>query len=144
MNTNLRKNLKNQFLQTTPLRVKLGIDPTGSELHLGHAVPLRKLKQFQDLGHEVLFLIGTFTGRIGDPTGKSETRKMLSEEQVKENIKTYLDQVKLILDLDKIKVVYNADWLEKLSLSDALNLLSQFTVSQMISREDFSKRLDRK
>ena len=132
-----KKKLEKSISTNTPLRVKLGIDPTGSELHLGHAVPLRKLKQFQDLDHEVLFLIGTFTGRIGDPTGKSETRKMLSEEQVKENIKTYLDQVKLILDLDKIKVVYNADWLEKLSLSDALNLLSQFTVSQMISREDF-------
>ena len=136
-----KKKLEKSISTNTPLRIKLGIDPTGSELHLGHAVPLRKLKQFQDLGHEVLFLIGTFTGRIGDPTGKSETRKMLSEEQVNENIKTYLDQVKLILDLDKIKVVYNADWLEKLSLSDALNLLSQFTVSQMISREDFSKRL---
>ena len=111
-----KKKLEKSISTDTPLRVKLGIDPTGSELHLGHAVPLRKLKQFQDLGHEVLFLIGTFTGRIGDPTGKSETRKMLSEEQVK-------------------------DWLEKLALSDALNLLSQFTVSQMISREDFSKRL---
>ena len=93
------------------------------------------------MGHEVFFLIGTFTGRIGDPTGKSETRKMLSEEQVMENIKTYLDQVKLILDLDKINVVYNADWLEKLNLADVLKLLSMFTVSQMISREDFAKRL---
>lgn len=136
-----KKKLEKSITTKTPLRVKLGIDPTGTELHLGHAVPLRKLKQFQDLGHEVFFLIGTFTGRIGDPTGKSETRQMLSEQQVMENIKTYLDQVKLILDLDKINVVYNADWLEKLSLSDALNLLSQFTVSQMISREDFSKRL---
>lgn len=136
-----KKKLEKSISTKTPLRIKLGIDPTGSELHLGHAVPLRKLKQFQDLGHQVFFLIGTFTGRIGDPTGKSETRKMLSEEQVMENIKTYLEQVKLILDLDKINVVYNADWLEKLSLSDALNLLSQFTVSQMISREDFSKRL---
>ena len=83
-----KKKLEKSISTNTPLRVKLGIDPTGSELHLGHAVPLRKLKQFQDLGHEVLFLIGTFTGRIDDPTGKSETRKMLSEEQVKENIKT--------------------------------------------------------
>ena len=102
---------------------------------------MRKLKQFQDLGHQVYFLIGTFTGRIGDPTGKSETRKMLSAEQVQENIKTYLEQVSLILDLDKINVVYNADWLEKLTLEDVLKLLSQFTVSQMISREDFAKRL---
>ena len=136
-----KKKLEKSITTGKPLRVKLGIDPSGTELHLGHAVPLRKLKQFQDLGHEVFFLIGTFTGRIGDPTGKSETRKMLSEEQVMENIKTYLDQVKLILDLDKINVVYNADWLEKLNLADVLKLLSMFTVSQMISREDFAKRL---
>lgn len=136
-----KKKLEKSIATGTPLKIKLGIDPSGTELHLGHAVPLRKLKQFQDLGHQVYFLIGTFTGRIGDPTGKSETRKMLSEEQVMENIKTYLDQVKLILDLDKVNVVYNADWLEKLSLSDVLRLLSMFTVSQMISREDFAKRL---
>ena len=136
-----KKKLEKSITTGKPLRVKLGIDPSGTELHLGHAVPLRKLKQFQDLGHEVFFLIGTFTGRIGDPTGKSETRKMLTEEQVMENIKTYLDQVKLILDLDKINVVYNADWLEKLNLADVLKLLSMFTVSQMISREDFAKRL---
>ena len=136
-----KKKLEKSITENKPLRVKLGIDPSGTELHLGHAVPLRKLKQFQDLGHQVFFLIGTFTGRIGDPTGKSETRKMLSEEQVMENIRTYLDQVALILDLDKINVVYNADWLEKLSLTDVLKLLSMFTVSQMISREDFAKRL---
>ena len=136
-----KKKLEKSISTNTPLRVKLGIDPSGTDLHLGHAVPLRKLKQFQDLGHQVYFLIGTFTGRIGDPTGKSETRKMLSAEQVQENIKTYLEQVSLILDLDKINVVYNADWLEKLTLEDVLKLLSQFTVSQMISREDFAKRL---
>ena len=136
-----KKKLEKSISTNTPLRVKLGIDPSGTDLHLGHAVPLRKLKQFQDLGHQVYFLIGTFTGRIGDPTGKSETRKMLSAEQVQENIKTYLEQVSLILDLDKINVVYNADWLEKLTLEDVLKLLSQFTVSQMISREDVAKRL---
>ncbi len=136
-----KKKLEKSITENKPLRIKLGIDPSGTELHLGHAVPLRKLKQFQDLGHQVFFLIGTFTGRIGDPTGKSETRKMLSEEQVMENIRTYLDQVALILDLDKINVVYNADWLEKLTLTDVLKLLSMFTVSQMISREDFAKRL---
>ena len=136
-----KKKLEKSITENKPLRVKLGIDPSVTELHLGHAVPLRKLKQFQDLGHQVFFLIGTFTGRIGDPTGKSETRKMLSEEQVMENIRTYLDQVALILDLDKINVVYNADWLEKLTLTDVLKLLSMFTVSQMISREDFAKRL---
>ena len=124
-----------------PLKIKLGIDPTGSDLHIGHAVPLRKLKQFQDLGHTVQFLIGTFTARIGDPTGKSETRKMLSNDAVQENIKTYIDQLGIILDLEKTEIKYNGDWLEKLSLEEVLNLLSQFTVSQMVSREDFSKRL---
>ena len=133
----LEKSIKNN----KPLKIKLGIDPAGSDLHIGHAVPLRKLKQFQDLGHTVQFLIGTFTARIGDPTGKSETRKMLSNDAVQENIKTYIDQLGIILDLEKTEIKYNGDWLEKLSLEEVLNLLSQFTVSQMVSREDFSKRL---
>lgn len=133
----LRKSIKTN----TPLKVKLGVDPTGSDLHIGHAVPLRKLKQFQDLGHEAIFLMGTFTARIGDPTGKSETRKMISSMQIEKNIKTYLDQLKSILDLEKLTVRYNHEWLEKLNLTDVLNLLSKFTVSQMISREDFAKRL---
>ncbi len=137
----LEKKIKKSLETGEPLKVKLGIDPTGSDLHIGHAVPLRKLKQFQDLGHKVIFLIGTFTARIGDPTGKSETRKMLSAEEIQENIKTYLDQLKLILDMEKTEIVYNGDWLEKLSLEDVLKLLSQFTVAQMVSREDFAKRL---
>lgn len=123
------------------LKVKFGIDPTGSDLHIGHAVPLRKLKQFQDLGHEPIFLIGTFTARIGDPTGKSETRKMLSMETIENNIKTYLEQLKQILDVNKLRVEYNHTWLESMDLSDFLGLLSKFTVSQMVSREDFAKRL---
>ncbi|WP_068267953.1 tyrosine--tRNA ligase [Caviibacter abscessus] len=123
------------------LKVKFGIDPTGSDLHIGHAVPLRKLKQFQDLGHEPIFLIGTFTARIGDPTGKSETRKMLSMETIENNIKTYLEQLKLILDVNKLRVEYNHTWLESMDLSKFLGLLSKFTVSQMVSREDFAKRL---
>ena len=137
----LKKKLQRSLEEGKPLKIKLGIDPTGSDLHIGHAVPLRKLRQFQDLGHTVQFLIGTFTARIGDPTGKNETRKMLSSEEIEDNIKTYLEQVKLILDIDKTEVVYNGDWLEKLKLEDVLNLLSQFTVSQMTSREDFAKRL---
>ncbi len=137
----LEKKLKKSLEIGEPLKIKLGIDPTGSDLHIGHAVPLRKLKQFQDLGHKVIFLIGTFTARIGDPTGKSETRKMLSAEEIQENIKTYLEQLKLILDMEKTEVVYNGDWLEKLKLEDVLKLLSQFTVAQMVSREDFAKRL---
>lgn len=138
----LKKKIRKSIEKNKPLRIKLGIDPTGSDLHLGHAVPLRKLKQFQDLGHQVVFLIGTFTAKIGDPTGKSEMRPMLTDEQIADNIKTYLEQLSLILDLDKTEVVYNSDWLQNLSLEDVLKLLSQFTVSQMVSREDFSKRLE--
>lgn len=138
----LKKKIRKSIEKNKPLRIKLGIDPTGSDLHLGHAVPLRKLKQFQDLGHQVVFLIGTFTAKIGDPTGKSEMRPMLTDEQIADNIKTYLEQLSLILDLDKTEVVYNSDWLQNLYLEDVLKLLSQFTVSQMVSREDFSKRLE--
>ncbi|MCK5780110.1 MAG: tyrosine--tRNA ligase [Psychrilyobacter sp.] len=137
----LEKKIKKSLETNTPLIIKLGIDPTGSDLHIGHAVPLRKLKQFQDLGHRVKFLIGTFTARIGDPTGKSETRPMLTVEDVNKNIATYLEQLKLILDMEKTEVVYNGDWLEQLKLEDVLKLLSQFTVAQMIQRDDFSKRL---
>lgn len=137
----LEEKIKKSLKTGKPLVIKLGIDPTGSDLHIGHAVPLRKLRQFQDLGHRVKFLIGTFTARIGDPTGKSETRKMLTAEDIQKNIETYLEQVKLILNLEKTEVVYNGDWLEKLSLEDVLKLLSQFTVAQMVQREDFSKRL---
>ena len=137
----LKQRLEKSLKENKPLKIKLGIDPTGTDLHIGHAVPLRKLKQFQDLGHTVQFLIGTFTARIGDPTGKSETRKMLTPEDIQRNIATYLEQVFLILDSEKTEILYNADWLEKLSLQDFLGLLSQFTVAQMISREDFAKRL---
>ena len=137
----LKLRLEKSLKENKPLKIKLGIDPTGTDLHIGHAVPLRKLKQFQDLGHTVQFLIGTFTARIGDPTGKSETRKMLTPEDIQRNIATYLEQVFLILDSEKTEILYNADWLEKLSLQDFLGLLSQFTVAQMISREDFAKRL---
>lgn len=138
-----KNKLKNSIKNNKPLIVKLGVDPTGAELHIGHAVQLRKLRLFQELGHNVKFIIGSFTGRIGDPTGKSETRKMLTPEDIAENIKGWLDQAKLILDLDKIEVVYNGDWLEKLSLEDALRLMSQFTVAQMVQREDFANRLSK-
>lgn len=136
-----KKKLENSIRTGKGLKVKFGIDPTGSDLHIGHAVPLRKLKQFQDLGHEPIFLIGTFTARIGDPTGKSETRKILSMDVIEKNIKTYVEQLKLILDVDNLKIVYNHEWLENLDLTSFLGLLSKFTVSQMVSREDFSKRL---
>ncbi len=136
-----KKKLEKSIRTGKGLKVKLGIDPTGSDLHLGHAVPIRKLKQFQDLGHEPIFLIGTFTARIGDPTGKSETRKMLTMDQIQKNIETYLNQISCILDVNKMTVMYNHEWLESLSLSDFLSLMAKFTVSQMISREDFAKRL---
>ena len=127
-----------------PLRIKAGFDPTAPDIHLGHTVLLRKLRQFQDLGHEVYFLIGDFTAQIGDPTGKSVLRKTLSKEEAAENAKTYTQQAGKILDLDKIKVVFNSEWFEKMSVAEYLGLTMHVTVSQMLQREDFKKRLDNK
>lgn len=123
-----------------PLRIKAGFDPTAPDLHLGHTVLINKLKQFQDLGHEVLFLIGDFTGMIGDPTGKNVTRQPLTVEQVKENAKTYESQIFKILDPQRTQVVFNADWLGKLSARDLIKLAAQQTVARMLERDDFSKR----
>jgi tyrosyl-tRNA synthetase len=124
-----------------PLRVKAGFDPTAPDLHLGHTVLLQKMKQFQELGHEVVFLIGDFTGMIGDPTGKSETRKSLTPEEVKVNAKTYLEQVYKILDKDKTTVMFNSEWMNKFSSTDMINLAARYTVARMIERDDFQKRL---
>lgn len=123
------------------LRIKLGIDPTGSALHLGHAVPLRKLRQFQDAGHHCILIVGNFTGKIGDPTDKSETRKQLTQEQVEENFKNYLEQAGKILDVSKLEVTYNADWLEHMSFSEVIGLAANFTVQQMLERDMFEKRM---
>ena len=123
-----------------PLRIKAGFDPTAPDLHLGHTVLLNKLKQFQDLGHEILFLIGDFTGMIGDPTGKNVTRKPLTVEQVKENAKSYQDQVFKILDPAKTTVVFNSTWMDKVSSADMIRLASNLTVARMLERDDFSKR----
>ncbi|MFW5451043.1 MAG: tyrosine--tRNA ligase [Methylophagaceae bacterium] len=123
-----------------PLRIKAGFDPTAPDLHLGHTVLLNKLKQFQDLGHEILFLIGDFTGMIGDPTGKNVTRKPLTPEQVQENAKSYQEQVFKILDPEKTKVVFNSHWMNKLSSADMIRLASNHTVARMLERDDFSKR----
>ena len=123
-----------------PLRIKAGFDPTAPDLHLGHTVLLNKLKQFQDLGHEVLFLIGDFTGMIGDPTGKNVTRKPLTAEQVQENAKSYQEQVFKILDPEKTTVVFNSDWMNKLSSADMIGLASNHTVARMLERDDFDKR----
>jgi len=123
-----------------PLRIKAGFDPTAPDLHLGHTVLLNKLKQFQDLGHEILFLIGDFTGMIGDPTGKNVTRKPLTPEQVQENAKSYQEQVFKILDPEKTIVVFNSDWMNKMSSADMIRLASNHTVARMLERDDFDKR----
>lgn len=132
-------------LQTgRPLRIKLGMDPTAPDLHLGHAVVLLKMRQFQDLGHEVIFLIGDYTTRIGDPTGRSKTRPPLSEEEIKRNAQTYFEQVCKILDPQKTKVRYNSEWLSQLSFADVLQLAGKVTLARLIEREDFQKRLAEK
>jgi tyrosyl-tRNA synthetase len=123
-----------------PLRIKAGFDPTAPDLHLGHTVLLNKLRQFQELGHEVIFLIGDFTGMIGDPTGKSATRPPLTEEEVLENAKTYQEQVFKILDRDKTEVVFNSEWMSKLSAADMIKLAGRQTVARMLERDDFKKR----
>lgn len=123
-----------------PLRVKAGFDPTAPDLHLGHTVLINKLRHFQNLGHHVLFLIGDFTGMIGDPTGKSATRPPLTKEQVVENAKSYAEQVFKILDKDKTEIVFNADWLNDLGAAGMLKLAASLTVARMLERDDFSKR----
>lgn len=126
--------------QNRPLRVKAGFDPTAPDLHLGHTVLINKLKHFQDLGHEVLFLIGDYTATIGDPTGKNATRPPLTPEEIANNAKTYAEQVFKILDKDKTTVMFNSEWFNKMNAGDMIALASQTTVSRMIERDDFSKR----
>ncbi|MDB9360058.1 tyrosine--tRNA ligase [Nodularia spumigena CS-588/02] len=126
-----------------PLRIKLGIDPTGSDIHLGHSIPVRKLRAFQDAGHTAVLIIGDFTARIGDPTGKSEVRRQLTEADVAQNAQTYLDQVRPILDFDtpgRLEVRYNSEWLSGLDLGKILELLSTMTVGQMLAKEGFAER----
>ncbi len=123
-----------------PLKIKAGFDPTAPDLHLGHTVLINKLKVFQDLGHEILFLIGDFTGMIGDPTGKNVTRKPLTQEQVKENAKSYQEQVFKILDPQKTRIVFNSEWMGQKSAADMIQLAAQYTVTRMMERDDFSKR----
>jgi len=134
--------LHKKLALTRPLRVKLGADPTSADLHLGHAVVLSKLRQFQDCGHEVIFLIGDFTARIGDPTGRSKTRSALTDEQIEANTQTYFNQVSKILDPAKITVRYNSQWLDKLSSREWVNLCSKVTLARLVEREDFAKRLE--
>lgn len=141
------ENLAQRLAQTErPLRIKLGIDPTGADIHLGHSIPLRKLRAFQDAGHTAVLIIGDFTARIGDPTGKSEVRQQLTAEQVVHNAQTYLDRVRPILDFDtpgRLEVRYNSEWLSKLDLGQILGLLSTMTVGQMLAKEGFALRYER-
>ncbi|HEY6182358.1 MAG TPA: tyrosine--tRNA ligase [Terriglobales bacterium] len=136
----LRLKLEKSKTSGKPLRVKAGFDPTAPDLHLGHTVLLRKLKHFQDLGHTVIFLIGDFTGMIGDPSGRSVTRPPLSADDIMRNAKTYLGQVHKILDKTKTEVRFNSEWFDKLKSADWIKLASKFTVSQMLEREEFHKR----
>ena len=123
-----------------PLRIKAGFDPTAPDLHLGHTVLIQKLKHFQELGHQVIFLIGDFTGMIGDPTGKSETRKKLTREEVLRNAETYKKQIFKILDPDRTEIAFNSTWMDKFSAADFIELCSRYTVARMLERDDFEKR----
>jgi tyrosyl-tRNA synthetase len=136
----LRERLENSFKSGKPLRVKAGFDPTAPDLHLGHTVLIRKLKHFQDLGHTVIFLIGDFTGMIGDPTGRSATRKPMTREEIEKNAETYKAQVFKILDPRKTVVDFNRRWFAKFTPDDFIHLAAKYTVSQMLEREDFHKR----
>ena len=136
----MEKKLKRSVETGVPLKIKAGFDPTAPDLHLGHTVLIQKLKHFQDLGHEIVFLIGDFTGMIGDPTGKSDTRKALTVEDVQQNAETYKAQVFKILDPEKTTVAFNSAWLNKLTSIDMIRLASELTVARMLERDDFSKR----
>jgi tyrosyl-tRNA synthetase len=136
----LIKKIEKSRKEKKPLRVKQGFDPNAPDIHLGHTVGLRKMRQFQDLGHEIFFLIGDFTGRIGDPSGRPVARKQLTEEEVNKNAETYKKQVYKILNPEKTKIVFNSNWLGKLSFSEVLKLCSKYTVARMLERDDFATR----
>jgi tyrosyl-tRNA synthetase len=136
----LKVKLRRSIETNTPLKVKLGLDPTAPDIHIGHTVVFHKLREFQKLGHIVQLVIGDFTARIGDPTGKSETRKPLSEEQVKENAKTYTDQLFKVLDKEKTEIYFNSHWLSPLSFAEVTELAAKCTVARILERDDFSKR----
>ncbi|MCK9420693.1 MAG: tyrosine--tRNA ligase [Nitrospirae bacterium] len=136
----LLKKLERSVSTGKPLRIKAGFDPTAPDIHIGHTVLLNKMRQFQELGHEVIFLIGDFTGMIGDPTGKSETRKHLTKEEVAENAKTYQRQIYKVLDKDLTKIAFNSEWMSKMTAEGMLQLAARHTVARMLEREDFKKR----
>jgi len=142
MTKELRERLAEAQKEGRPLRVYCGFDPTHVDLHLGHTIPMRKMRQFQDLGHEVTFLIGSYTALVGDPSDKNKARPVLTEEQVAENARTYTDQAFRVLDPERTKVRYNGEWLSELTLVDLIRLGQNFTVQQFLARENFSKRLE--
>lgn len=136
----LRRKLEKSEAENKPLIIKLGLDPSAPDIHLGHAVVLRKIKQMQDLGHRAVIIIGDFTGKIGDPTGKSKGRKALTEEQVRQNAKTYEEQIFKVLDKEKTEVRFNSEWLSKLNFEEVLKLAATTTVARMLERDDFQNR----
>ena len=138
----LRGKLERSIKTNKPIIVKLGCDPSRPDLHIGHSVVLRKLRHFQDLGHQAVLVIGDFTAMIGDPSGRNKTRPQLSLEEARENAKTYLNQSKVILDMNKLKVKYNSEWLDNMNFSEVIKLASSTTVSRMLERDDFTKRYD--
>jgi tyrosyl-tRNA synthetase len=138
----LKSLLKESQEKNKPLRIKLGIDPTSSDLHLGHMVCINKLRQFQDFGHQAVLLIGGYTAQVGDPSGRNEARPSLSADEVENYARTYLEQVAKVIDMDKVEIVNNADWFSKFSMTDMIKLASKVTVNQMIAKDAFGKRLD--
>lgn len=136
----LAQKLQHSFRTGTPLRVKYGIDPTGIDVHLGHTVPLRKIRQFQELGHQAVIIIGNYTALVGDPSGRDQTRARLTQSQVEENAKDYLTQVGKVVDLSKAEVVRNGDWFSAMSFLEVLELTSKVTIAQLLTRDDFAKR----
>ncbi len=137
----VKEDLEQKLKRGKPTNIKFGIDPTGSDLHLGHMVPIRKLAEFQKMGHEIQLLFGTFTAQIGDPTGKSEARQIKTKEEVLKNAETYINQVSKVLDTKKIKIFYNDEWLSEMSLKEVCELAASFTVQQMIQRDMFQERI---
>ncbi|HEY3314473.1 MAG TPA: tyrosine--tRNA ligase [Bacillota bacterium] len=137
----IKSRLRKALAEGRPLRIKYGADPTAPDIHLGHSVVIRKMRQFQDLGHEVWFIIGDFTGRIGDPSGRSDTRRQMTEDEVRKNAKTYETQIYKLLDPARTKLVFNSQWSERLNFADVIRLASKYTVARMLERDDFAKRL---
>ena len=137
---NLLKKIIKSYREKKPLKIKAGFDPTAPDIHLGHTVLLEKMRQFQEIGHEVIFLIGDFTGMIGDPSGKSEIRKPLTRDEVLENAKTYKEQIFKILDQEQTRIVFNSDWMQNMTAGDMIKIASSYTVARMLERDDFKQR----